>query len=126
VAETFAPKKNKWAKVCIIKHAFTLDELDEDDAAILEIKEDMRDEAETFGPVTNVTLYDKEPEGILTVRFREFDDAEKFRAAIHGRHFAKRVLEVTLAEDKPRFRKSARGEEPDSEDEERLERLARG
>jgi HIV Tat-specific factor 1 len=111
--------------VCIIKHAFTLAELDEDDAAMLEIKEDIRDEAETFGPVTNVTLYDREADGIMTVRFREFEDAEKFRDAIHGRHFAKRVLEVTIAEDKPRFKKSAKVEEPDSEDEQRLERIVK-
>ncbi|KAJ4408710.1 hypothetical protein N0V91_002965 [Didymella pomorum] len=126
VAETFAPKKNKWAKVCILRYAFTLAELDEDDAAILEIKEDMREEAETFGEVTNVTLYDKEEDGIMTVRFKEFDSAEKFKDAIHGRHFGGRKLEVILAEDKPRFKKSARGEEPDSDEEERnLDRLAR-
>lgn len=126
VAETFAPKKNKWAKVCIVRHAFTLAELDEDDAAILEIKEDMREEAETFGDVTNVTLFDKEQDGIITVRFKEFESAEKFRDANNGRHFSGRKLEVTLAEEKPKFKKSAKGEEPDSDEEERnLERLAR-
>ncbi|KAJ4341815.1 hypothetical protein N0V87_001478 [Didymella glomerata] len=126
VAETFAPKKNKWAKVCILRYAFTLAELDEDDAAILEIKEDIREEAETFGEVTNVTLFDKEEDGIIAVRFKEFESAEKFKDAIHGRHFGGRKLEVTLAEDKPRFKKSARGEEPDSDEEERnLDRLAR-
>ncbi|KAF3043126.1 hypothetical protein E8E12_002273 [Didymella heteroderae] len=126
VAETFAPKKNKWAKVCILRYAFTLAELDEDDAAILEIKEDMREEAETFGEVTNVTLFDKEEDGVIAVRFKEFESAEKFKEAIHGRHFGGRKLEVILAEEKPRFKKSAKGEEPDSDEEERnLDRLAR-
>jgi HIV Tat-specific factor 1 len=109
-----------------VRYAFTLAELDEDDAAILEIKEDMREEAETFGDVTNVTLFDKEQDGIITVRFKEFESAEKFRDANHGRHFSGRKLEVTLAEEKPKFKKSAKGEEPDSDEEERnLERLAR-
>lgn len=126
VAETFAPKKNKWAKVCVLRYAFTLAELDEDPAALLEIKEDMRDEAETFGDVTNVTLFDKEEDGIIAVRFKEFESAEKFKDAIHGRHFGGRKLEVSLAEDKPRFRKSARGEEPDSDEEERnLDKITR-
>jgi len=126
VAETFAPKKNKWAKVCVLRYAFTLAELDEDPAALLEIKEDMRDEAETFGDVTNVTLFDKEEDGIIAVRFKEFESAEKFKDAIHGRHFGGRKLEVSLAEDKPRFKKSARGEEPDSDEEERnLDRITR-
>ncbi|KAF1840855.1 uncharacterized protein K460DRAFT_294821 [Cucurbitaria berberidis CBS 394.84] len=125
VAETFAPKKNKWAKVVILKYAFTIAELDEDDAAYLEIKEEIRDEAAKHGSVTNVNLFDKEEAGIVTVRFREFEAAEKFRDASHGRLFASRNLEATLAEDKPRFKKSARGEEPDSEEEERLEKLAK-
>lgn len=86
----------------------------------------MREEAESFGDVTNVTLYDKEQDGIMTVRFKEFESAEKFKEAIHGRHFGGRKLEVILAEDKPRFKKTAKGEEPDSDEEERnLDRLAR-
>lgn len=125
VAETFAPKKNKWAKVVIIKHAFTLEELDEDAGAYLEIKEDMRTEAEKHGSVTNVTLFDKEEAGIVTVRFREFESAEEFRDAVHGRAYAHRKLEATIGEEKPRFKKSARGEEPDSEEEERLEKIAK-
>jgi HIV Tat-specific factor 1 len=122
VKEVFAPKKNKWAKVVIIKHAFTLEELEEDAAAYLDIKDDMREEAELFGEVTNVTLYDKEPQGIITIRFKEFESVEKCRDAWNGRNFAKRKLEVTIAEDRVKFKKSARGEEQDSSDEERLTR----
>ncbi|KAH6615196.1 hypothetical protein C7974DRAFT_380060 [Boeremia exigua] len=126
VAQAFVPKKNKWAKVCILRYAFTLSELDEDPGAILDIKEDIRDEAEKYGDVTNVTLYDKEEDGIIAIRFKEFDSAEKFKAANSGRMFAYRKLEITLAEDKPRFKKSARGEEPDSDEEERnLDKIAR-
>lgn len=123
MAETFAPKKNKWAKVVILKRVFTLKELDEEVEAYLEIKEDMRSEAEKHGSVTNVTLFDKEKEGICTIRFREFDSAEKFRDAVQGRKFSGRYIEASLAEDKPKFKKTARGEEPDSEDEERLEKV---
>ncbi|KAH7414311.1 hypothetical protein DE146DRAFT_31514 [Phaeosphaeria sp. MPI-PUGE-AT-0046c] len=122
VKEAFAPKKNKWAKVCIVKHAFTLEELDEDPAALLEIKEDMRDEAEKFGKDPKVTLYDREADGIVTVAFKEFEEAENFRDACNGRNYAKRKLAITIAEDRVKFKKSARTEEPDSSDEERLEK----
>ncbi|OAK98917.1 hypothetical protein IQ06DRAFT_25117 [Phaeosphaeriaceae sp. SRC1lsM3a] len=122
VQEAFAPKKNKWAKVCIVKYAFTLEELDEDPAALLEIKEDMRDEAEKFGKDPKVTLYDKEADGIVTVAFKEFEEAENFRDACNGRNYAKRKLAITIAEDRVKFKKSARTEEPDSSDEERLEK----
>ncbi|EUC29347.1 hypothetical protein COCCADRAFT_8441 [Bipolaris zeicola 26-R-13] len=116
VAEAFAPKKNKWAKVVIIKHAFTPAELDEEPEAYLEIKEEMREAAEEYGEVTNCTLYDKEPEGIVTVRFREFEPAEKFMADYQGRGYQRRKLALSLAEDKPRFKKSTRGDEPDSDE----------
>lgn len=110
--------------MCIVKHAFTRKELDEDVEAYLEIKDDMREEGEKHGDVTNVTLYDKEKDGICTIRFRDFESAEKFAKANHGRNFARRKLEVTVAEDRPKFKKSARAEEPDSSDEERVEKVA--
>lgn len=50
---------------------FTLQELDEDATLLLDLKEDVREECETLGTVTNVTLYDKEERGIMTVRFKE-------------------------------------------------------
>jgi HIV Tat-specific factor 1 len=124
VEKVFAPKKNKWAKYCIVKHAFKLADLEEDISEILEIKEEMREEAEKFGSVTNVTLYDKEEDGIVCIRFREFEAAEKFQKANNGRHFGGPKIEVTIPDDRFKFRKSARDEEPDSSDEERLEKVA--
>lgn len=69
---------------------FTLQELEDDATLLLDLKEDVRDECETMGDVTNVTLYDvrstlhmalfrrshvfrlqKEETGIITVRFKE-------------------------------------------------------
>lgn len=96
--------------------------MDEDLEAYGDIKDDLRDEAEKFGDVTNVTLFDKEADGIATIRFRDFESAEKFREATNGRSFARRKLEVTIAQDKPKFRKSGRGD--DSSDEDRLEKIA--
>ena len=124
VRETYAPPRNKWAKVAIIRKAFTLAELAEDDAAILDIKEDMRQVAEECGDVTKVVLFDKEPEGILTVRFRQFEQAEAFVEKVNGRGYSGQKLQVTLAEDRPKFKKSAKGDMSDSEEEaERLERF---
>jgi HIV Tat-specific factor 1 len=118
VKEIFAPKKNKWQKVCVVKHAFTLEELDENPEAYFEIKEDMAEEAEKHGDFTNITLFDMEADGIVTIRFREFESAEKFRAANHGRQYAWVPLEVTIPEDRVKFKKSSRAQEPDSSDEE--------
>ena len=77
----------------------------------------MRSVAEEFGHVTNCTLYDEEEDGIVTVRFREFEAAEEFVKKNQGRMFARRKLVLALAESKPRFKKSGREEEPASEEE---------
>lgn len=46
------------SRVVVLKHMFTLDELKEDPSLLLDLKEDVREEAETIGDVTNVVLYD--------------------------------------------------------------------
>jgi HIV Tat-specific factor 1 len=64
-----AATSSRWDKVVVLKHMFTLKELAEDPAALLDIKEDIRDECAKLGSVTNVVLYDKEEDGVATVRF---------------------------------------------------------
>jgi HIV Tat-specific factor 1 len=54
---------------------FTLDELEEDPAALIELKQDVREECEKIGEVTNVVLFDAEPDGIMSVRFADEEDA---------------------------------------------------
>lgn len=51
--------------------------MQEDAAAILDIKEDIRDECSKLGEVTNVVLYDKEPDGVVSVRFADADAARQ-------------------------------------------------
>jgi HIV Tat-specific factor 1 len=118
VHKALAPKKNKWGKVVIIKKAFTLAEVNdpEDEGAVLEIKDDMRSAAEKFGEVTKVVLFDKEEQGVLSVRFKEFEEAEAFVKAFDGKGYNHQKLELSLAEDRPKFRKSGREEISDVED----------
>ena len=49
---------NKNSRIVVLKHMFTLKELDEDPSLLLDLKEDVREECETLGEVTNVVLYD--------------------------------------------------------------------
>ncbi|KAJ9647719.1 hypothetical protein H2199_001493 [Coniosporium tulheliwenetii] len=67
---------SRFDKVVILKHMFTLAELEEDPASILDIKEDIREECSKLGEVTNVVLFDKEPEGVASVRFANTVAAE--------------------------------------------------
>ena len=82
----------------------------------MEIKEDMREAAEKFGEVTKVVLYDKEPEGIVTVRFKEFEEAEAFVKAFNGKGYNHQALRLSVADDRPRFKKSGKDDEEDREE----------
>lgn len=109
------------SRLVVLKHMFTLAELEEDPSLLLDLKADVREECEAIGAVTSVTLYDEEPEGVVTVKFRRVEDARECVKRMDGRWFASRSLEAFLAEgNKVRFRRSGRGGAVDegSDDEE--------
>lgn len=96
----------KWDRTVILRHMFTLEDLEEDPAALLEIKEDIREECNKIGTVTNVVLFDLEPEGIVSVKFKEAESALKCINIMHGRNFDGATVEAFLATGKENFRKS--------------------
>ena len=101
---------------------FTLAELAEDPAAPLDIKEDIRSECEKIGPVTNVVLFDAEPEGVCSVRFGNAQAARECVRVMDGRHFSGMVVQARVADGAEKFRKrDARGVGGEGEEEERLE-----
>lgn len=112
------PKNTKWEKVVILRHMFTLEELEEDPAALLEIKEDIREECEKLGPVTNVVLYDKEEEGIVSVRFKTAAAAEACLKVMHGRSFDGRTVEAYYATGREKFKRSKKDDNEKDDDSE--------
>jgi len=98
---------NKNSRVVVLKYMFTLKELEEDAALLLDLKEDVREECSTLGEVTNVVLYDKEPDGIMSVKFREPLSAQACVLKMNGRFFAGRRVEAALYAGKQRFKRSA-------------------
>ncbi|KAF8441368.1 hypothetical protein L210DRAFT_3759977 [Boletus edulis BED1] len=106
---------NRNSRVVVLKYMFTLKELDEDASLLLDLKEDVRDECSTLGEVTNVVLYDKEPEGIMTVKFRDPLGAQACVLKMNARFFAGRRIEASLYIGKQRFRRSGHGDGDDVE-----------
>ncbi|KAK0624672.1 hypothetical protein B0T17DRAFT_507729 [Bombardia bombarda] len=96
-------------KVVILRHMFTLAELEEDPAALLDIKDDIREECSKLGAVTNVVLFDLEEDGIVSVKFQTVEAAEACVKLMHGRAFDGRTVEATYATGKEKFRKSKSG-----------------
>ncbi|PWN26821.1 hypothetical protein BDZ90DRAFT_232919 [Jaminaea rosea] len=110
------------SRLVILKRIFTLSELEEDPSLLLDLKGDVREECEAIGAVTSVTLYDEEPEGVVTVKFKRVEDARECVKRMDGRFFAQRRLEAFLAEgNKVRFRRSGRGGASDAEDDDEVE-----
>ncbi|KAF7951462.1 hypothetical protein EAE96_006771 [Botrytis aclada] len=97
---------SKWDKVVILKHMFTLKELEEDPAAMLDIKEDIRDECGKLGEVTNVVLYDLEKDGVASVRFANAESAKACVKLMNGRKFDGQEVEAYIPDGKEQFKKS--------------------
>jgi HIV Tat-specific factor 1 len=97
---------SRWDKVVILKHMFTLEELAEDPAAILDIKEDIREECSKLGEVTNVVLFDLEKDGIASVRFGNAEAARACIQLMNGRKFAGQEVEAYISDGKDHFKKS--------------------
>ncbi|KAI9472033.1 MAG: hypothetical protein EXX96DRAFT_489644 [Benjaminiella poitrasii] len=58
VDDEVGKKQEKFAKIVILKNMYTQEELDLEPTLLLELKEDVREECERLGEVTNVILYD--------------------------------------------------------------------
>ncbi|KAJ9116667.1 hypothetical protein QFC20_000601 [Naganishia adeliensis] len=111
------PGNNRMNRVVVLKHMFTLKELDEDPGLGLELKEDVREEAETIGTVTNIHLFDKEDEGVMTIKFK---DAISAQACL--------LIQASLYDGREQFKASGRGDEfldPDEREAEEKQRLDR-
>ncbi|TFY69802.1 hypothetical protein EVG20_g2984 [Dentipellis fragilis] len=119
---------NQNSRVVVLKHMFTLQELEEDATLLLDLKDEVREECETLGEVTNVVLYDNEPEGVMTVKFRDPVSAQACILKMHGRFFAGRKIEASLYSGKQRFRRSGTADEGegggDEDEKKRLDNFA--
>lgn len=104
-----AAARQQSQRVVVLEGMFSLQELERDPTLLLDLKEDVRDECGTIGDVTNVTLYDKEADGVMTVRFREPIAAQACVARMNGRFFGGRSIKSYLFDGRRRFHKSGQG-----------------
>ena len=58
IVATASTSKSAGGRVAVLAHVFTLDEIKEDASLLLDLKEEVRDECENIGRVSNVVLYD--------------------------------------------------------------------
>ncbi|KAG6337083.1 hypothetical protein ID866_1994 [Astraeus odoratus] len=97
---------NRNDRVVVLEHMFSFKELDEDPTLLLDLKEDVREECSKLGEVTNVVLYDKEPNGVMTIKYRDPLSARACVLKMNGRYFSGRRIEAYLYTGKQRFKRS--------------------
>lgn len=119
--ETIIPKR--WEKVVLLKHAFNLQEITEDPAALLEIKEDLMEGCEQIGPVTTVTIYDLEEEGIAMVKFKDKKHVEPCIEMMNGRYFGGNKLEASKYDGSVKYSRTQKGAEDEADEESRLDQF---
>ncbi|KAK6544437.1 hypothetical protein TWF694_001132 [Orbilia ellipsospora] len=119
---TMQTASSRFDKVVILKHMFTLQELEEDPAAMLDIKEDIREECSKLGEVTNVTLYDQEEAGVVSVRFGNEQSALACVRMMDGRHFAGSKVEAYIYDGQERFKKT-KTKDTDADEKSRLDKF---
>ncbi|CAO3564985.1 unnamed protein product [Mortierella alpina] len=118
-------KAEKWSKVCILKHMFTIQELEADPTLLLDLKEDIREECEKVGEVTNVIIYDHHPEGVVSVRFKDKESAELCVKFMSGRFFAGQRVVAEIYDGHTKYESQKSKEELEQEEKQRLERYAK-
>ncbi|MGH0186749.1 UNVERIFIED_CONTAM: hypothetical protein FKN15_022728 [Acipenser sinensis] len=68
----------------------------EDPLVLNEIREDLRTECEKFGQVKKVLIFDRHPDGVASVAFKEPEEADVCQLALNGRWFGGRKLSAEL------------------------------
>ncbi|XP_038604576.1 HIV Tat-specific factor 1 [Tachyglossus aculeatus] len=81
-------------RVIIIRNMFHPKDFEEDPLVLNEIREDLRTECEKFGQVKKVLLFDRHPDGVASVSYKEADEADQCIQALNGRWFGGRQLRV--------------------------------
>ncbi|KAG0152317.1 hypothetical protein CROQUDRAFT_85382 [Cronartium quercuum f. sp. fusiforme G11] len=107
--DEFGATNDKNNRTVVLQYMFTRDELEADPSLLLDLKEDVREECELLGNVTNVTLYDLESDGIMTVKFKEPIAAQACILKMNNRFFAGRQVKASIDNGQRKFHKTGHG-----------------
>merc|ERR1712218_164867 len=115
--EKLKGERAKYEKTIVIKKMFEPEELDKDPGLILDYTNNIRTQCSKFGTVTKVVLYDKHPEGVCQVYFKEVSEADMAVEMLNGRMFGRKVMEVATWDGRTKYKM----EESKEEEAKRLE-----
>jgi len=94
VPDKMRGERGKHEKVVVIKNMFDVKAVDEDPGLILDYSNNIRKQCSKFGTVSKVILYDKHPEGVCQIFFKDPSEADMAVQMLNGRMFIKNVMAV--------------------------------
>lgn len=104
IPEKLKGERSKHEKTIVIKNMFTVEELDRDPGLILDYSNNIRSQCSKFGTVAKVTLYDKHPEGVCQVFFKEASEADMAVEMLNGRMFGLKVMDVKTWDGRTKYK----------------------
>ncbi|XP_076233245.1 RRM1_TatSF1_like and RRM2_TatSF1_like domain-containing protein barc [Calliopsis andreniformis] len=114
--ERMIGEPQKHERVVIIKNLFSPEDFDKEVALLLEYQQDIRSECQKCGDVRKVIIYDRHPEGVAQVTFREPAEAQACVQLLNGRWFSQRKISAEIWDGKTKYKVA----ETDAEIEARL------
>ncbi|XP_076277446.1 RRM1_TatSF1_like and RRM2_TatSF1_like domain-containing protein barc [Lasioglossum baleicum] len=94
----------KHERVVIIKNLFSPADFDKEVALLLEYQQDIRSECLKCGDVRKVVVYDRHPEGVAQVTFREPAEAQACVQLLNGRWFSQRKISAEIWDGKTKYK----------------------
>uniref|UniRef100_A0A1E1X4D1 17S U2 SnRNP complex component HTATSF1 n=1 Tax=Amblyomma aureolatum TaxID=187763 RepID=A0A1E1X4D1_9ACAR len=96
--------RDKHESTVVLKNMFEPKEFETDPALILEYQKDLREECSQFGEVKKVVVYDRNPEGVATITFKEPEEADACISRMNGRWFAQRQLSAETWDGRTKYK----------------------
>ncbi|XP_054435528.1 17S U2 SnRNP complex component HTATSF1 [Pteronotus mesoamericanus] len=86
------PSRMRHERVVIIKNMFHPMDFEDDPLVLNEIREDLRVECSKFGQIRKLLLFDRHPDGVASVSFRNPEEADYCIQTLDGRWFGGRQI----------------------------------
>ncbi|XP_012860525.3 HIV Tat-specific factor 1 homolog [Echinops telfairi] len=84
--------RKRHEQVVIIKNMFHPTDFEDDPLVLNEIREDLRVECSKFGQIKKVILFDRHPDGVASVSFKDPEEADNCIQTFNGRWFGGRKI----------------------------------
>ncbi|XP_012934154.1 HIV Tat-specific factor 1 isoform X2 [Heterocephalus glaber] len=86
------PSRMRHERVVILKNMFHPTDFEDDPLVLNEIRDDLRVECSKFGQIKKLLLFDRHPDGVASVSFRDPEEADHCIQTLDGRWFGGRQI----------------------------------